>query len=132
MSRQTLLSQLHDRLGLDVGFGPDRKVAQARLNRVMAKHKMTPEDVRLVIDYAVRHNKLVRHVEGLPYLLPDARAEKVKDDQQQRPPIETEIADAVVQERALYGDTHWVAKLIRAQGNARQTVLEQWRQERGA
>lgn len=131
MTRATLLSQLHARLGLDIGYGSGRKVAQARLNRMMAKNDLTPDDVRLVIDYAVRHNKLVRTVEGLPYLLPDAQAEKRKDDQARPAQIEQDLADAVMHERSLYGDTSWVGRLIRAQGNARSKVLAEWRQERG-
>lgn len=131
MSRGSLLVQLHDRLGIDVGYGPDRKVAQARLNRVMSKNGMSPEDVRLVIDYAAQHGKLVRSVEGLPYLLVDARAEKAKDDRQATPPIEREIADAVSTERAVYGNSKWVGRLIRAQGQQRAAVLALWRQDRG-
>ncbi len=126
-----LLELLHKRLGIDVGYGADRKVANVRLNKVMDKHRMSSDDVKLVVDYACRHNKLIRNVEGLPYLLPAARAEKRKDDADRPSDLDTEIASAIDAERALYGDTSWVARLIRARGKARAVVLQEWRQERG-
>lgn len=128
---QTLLEQLHAKLGIDVGFGSDRRVAASRLKRVMEKNRMSKEDVQLVISYASRHNKLVRSVEGLPYLLPDARAEKAKLDRNKPSDLDQQIASAVDTERALYGDTSWVTRLIRATGKARAVVLTEWQQERG-
>jgi len=126
-----LLQVLHNRLGIDVGYGANRKVANSRLNKVMTKHRMSEDDVLLVIEYAVRHNKLVRNVEGLPYLLPEARAEKRKDDADKPSDLDGEIASAIDTERALYGDTSWVSRLIRARGKARAVVIQEWRQERG-
>lgn len=101
----------------------------AKLKRVMAKRGTTVQQLVLCARYCEQHRVPIKHMFKLfDYYQPARREQR----EQLVTALARAIEQAISQEREHPRDDsdYWIGRLVRAQGDARQEVLAEWRETR--
>lgn len=114
--------------GLDEPYWKYAGMEAHKLSLSMRKHRITPEEFRLLVDYAHAQRLRIEHPVWLFRLLPEAKLWRSELRSREPSDIEREIADAVARERTLadHMSQDWITRLIRARGDYRKEVLQEW------
>lgn len=108
-----------------------RSVEAGKLNRKRkGDRKMTIANLLLAGEYCRAHRIEIKSPVALCFYV--EKAMKLAQEQETVSDLAADMTAALTYERALpEPDPTWVTRLIRAQGDVRAEVLEEWRQARG-
>lgn len=118
--------------GMDMPYFRYAGMESHKLYLGMRKRRISPDDFRLVVDYAQAHHLRIENPAWLFRFVPDARAWRNEIASQAPSEIAQLIDEAVRYERTLADEMSqgWITRLTRARGEYRQEVLDEWNKAR--
>lgn len=105
-----------------------RMGAIAALKNKATSAQLSPEEVMVCLEYAKAHNERVKSAVWLISFAPDARKwQQLRRQAEEDLELDRLIARAIDEESLKDPDGEWLLRLVRASGEFRRQVYEEWK-----